>query len=64
MSPTFNGNLSKAHKRIKQADNSLKEVVDVRRMALVYIAIGFLHVAIEISATFRDLVKNQIKESG
>jgi len=48
------GNLSKAHEQIK----AIEEVSSIpHKSAMVHLTIGFLHVAIEVAATFRDYVK-------
>ena len=60
---TFNGNLSKAHKRIKAADKVRLHPDDTDGHWKREVAIGFLHTFIEMAAQARDYVKSQAKNT-
>jgi hypothetical protein len=55
----FEGNLSKAHKLSKKAQDVNEK--GWPEQGAVFAAIGFLHVFIELTAQIRDHVKNQSK---
>jgi hypothetical protein len=60
----YDGNLSKAHKRIKQTDKVKLHPDDIDGRWKREVAVGFLHVFIELTAQARDYVKYQVKKTG
>lgn len=61
MSSPWEGNLSKAHKHIKWVEKALEGKDVTTPVVSAHVAIGFLHVFIELTAQIRDYVKNQTK---